>query len=116
MATKAKCNTLECLDCHRTDCLYYVHINRSGSLFFIIEVFDFMHKTLSALRNSGASVFQWPNYTAVIRNAIHSYAKRPLKRRVRISEVWIIEVPLYSLSTYNGAKSLHFESKSHLLI
>ena len=55
-----------------------VRINCSTLLLFSIEVLDFVHTILSALQNSGVSVFQGLNYTAMIGNAICSYAERPL--------------------------------------
>ena len=76
---KAECNP-SVWTVTNDDYLYFVTINRSGSLLFSMEVFDFVHKTSSALRNSRASVFQGSNYTAVIGNATRPYAKRPKTR------------------------------------
>ena len=60
--------SVECLNCHKTDHLYFVRINRSGALLLSIEVFDFVHKTSSAW-NSGVSVFQGSNYMQSVPNA-----------------------------------------------
>jgi hypothetical protein len=68
VAIKAECNPLECLNCHKTDHLYFVRINRSGALLLSIEVFDFVNKTSSAW-NSGVSVFQGSNYMQSVPNA-----------------------------------------------
>ena len=98
VVTKAKCNTMECLDCHRTDHWYYVRINRSGSMFSLLKYLISCIKFCSLYGIAG-HLFQGPNYTAEIGNAIHSNAKCPLKRGVCISEVEIMRFRCKTVKT-----------------
>ena len=63
-----------------------VRINRLCYTVVTIQLFNFIHKFLSTLRNSGVSAFQGLKCTAYNRNAIRTWAKRQLKRGVRGSE------------------------------